>query len=306
MQPRTVQPSKTFIVGSREDSPNEMHVGDKESPSLALHSNSPLTGNPAAFGVDRVADSNGSYGFGFQGAGPSALANSISPSAGNKNNPGEKWSFPLKIDPIPDKSRVETQIPIRMTLCRPPAGIKLVHLPTYTISKPKFQQKPSFEKSADTLELSVLLVCASAMQNKEGALERAFKRAESDEVPVRKEETGSNHSHPDENDPDRPLNGGPVSICAGCTVRERKRAARKKTKKPDEEEEWLKDESKRVVVFNCAEVRDWCIPDAGKETPVKEHNGPVSAMVVSVPMRIACYCRHQQEKIGFQCVVIMP
>lgn len=268
-----------------------------------MNTNSPLTGNPTAFSGDMPNESNTKYGFSqFSGAGPSALSNSLSPPNTRKPDVGNKWPHLLTVDPIPEKSRVETQIPIRMTLHKPPRGIKRIHLPSHTISKPKFQQKPPFEKADDTLELSVLLVCASAMQNKDGAMERAFNRAESEEVPVKKEESSSNQAQQDEDDPDKPLNGGPVAICGGCIIRERKRAARKKTKKPEEEEEWLKDEAKRVIVFNCAEVKDWCLPDSTKETPVKEHNGPLTAMSVSAPMRIACYCRHQQEKMGFQYV----
>ena len=141
-----------------------------------------------------------------------------------------------------------------------------------------------------------MLVCASAIE-KEGVRERVYRRAESDEVPVRAEELPG--AVPDENDPERPLNGGPVTICQGCITRERKRAARKKTKKVEEEEEWAKDEAKRVIVFNCPEVREWCIPGS-KETPIKDSTTVPSSISVKVPMRIACYCRHQSEKMGFK------
>lgn len=300
-----MQPNKTFFLsGSREDSPNEPFANDKDSPSMALSHNSPLTGHPAALGMMLPNESDSKTGMGpYTNIGPSAMSSTMSSPSARNPHVDKRWPCRLKIDPIPDKSRVETQIPIRMTLCNPPHGMKRIHLPSHTISKPKFQQKPPFEKSPDTLELSVLLVCASAMREKERALDRAFQRAECDEIPIKKEDSAGSHGQQDDNDPDKPLNGGPVAICAGCIVRERKRAARKKTKKPEEEEEWLKDEAKRVIVFNCAEVKDWCMPEGNKETPVKEHPGPLNAMSVSVPMRIACYCRHQQEKLGFQCVI---
>jgi len=176
-----------------------------------------------------------------------------------------------------------------------PPGITKIHLPSYTISKPKFQAKPPFVKSDDTLELYTMLVCASALQ-KDGVEERAFNLAALTEEGSKDDQSGMSA---DENDPSKPLNGGAVSICQGCIVRERKRAARKKTKKVDEEEEWAKDEAKRVVVFNCAEVRDWCVPGT-KEAAVKDHEGPLDSMFVHAPMRIACYCRHQSEKVGFQ------
>ena len=297
-----------FSIGeSREESPNDFYLGGKESPSFAMNPTSPLTGNPAVFGGDSAADTGMNFDYNQYPSGvATSLSNSMSPTSTQQSNPGNKWPCQLKVDPIPEKSRVETQIPIRLTLYKPPPGIKHLHLPTHTISKPKFLAKPPAEKSEDTLELSVLLVCASAMRDKEGAVERAFKRAESDDPPVGKEETSIIPAQQDDNDLERPLNGGPVTICSGCIVRERKRAARKKTKKQEEEEEWLKDETKRVIVFNCNEVREWCLVDGTKETPVKEHSGPLEAMTVSPAMRIACYCRHQQEKVGFQYVNHMP
>ena len=107
-------------------------------------------------------------------------------------------------------------------------------------------------------------------------------------------------------DENKPLNGGEVTICSGCQQRERKRAGRKKVKKPEEEEAWLKDEAKRVVVFNTNEIKEWLQPskepaaDTISERPAPEV--PEGAMQVDAPMRIACYCRHQSEKIGFQVI----
>ena len=45
----------------------------------------------------------------------------------------------LTIHPTPLKSRVETQIPIKMTLFPFPPRITKLHLPTHTISKPKLR-----------------------------------------------------------------------------------------------------------------------------------------------------------------------
>lgn len=234
------------------------------------------------------------------GVAPGSLPNSLSPASVSQPRGAARWPCLLTVDATPEKSRVETQIPIRLTLHDVPSGITKLHLPSHTISKPKFQAKPPFTKSDDTLELSTMLVCASALQ-KDGVEDRAFRRALVDEVPVKTEETqlAGVADQPDDDDPNKPLNGGPVTICQGCIVRERKRAARKKTKKVEEEEEWAKDEAKRVIVFNCGEVRDWCVPGT-KETAVKEHDMPLDVMFVNAPMRIACYCRHQSEKVGFQ------
>lgn len=217
----------------------------------------------------------------------------------------------LTIHPTPLKSRVETQIPIKMTLFPMPPGITKLHLPTHTISKPKLLAKPPAERSPDTLELHTTLVCTSAMQNVDYR-RRAFERAAALPLPDAKtrpspEKTKQEESSPeDEDDENKPLNGGDVDICVGCITRERKRAARKKVKKLEEEESWHKDESKRIIVFNTHEMKDWQTPSL---QPPNESTGnrpepmvPDGAMQVDAPMRIACYCRHQNEKLGFHVI----
>lgn len=221
----------------------------------------------------------------------------------------------LTVHPTPHKSRVETQIPIKLTLHPMPQGVTKLHLPTHTISKPKLLAKPTPPKSPDMLELYTMLVCTSAMQDSV-KMQRAFARAAQPMIEVKAEE-GRRSSAGDalaEDDENRPLNGGEVNICAGCITRERKRAARKKSKKPEEEEIWQKDEAKRIIVFNTTEVKDWqtpVAPNAGlngvdsTQAGAYEEQVPVvpeGAMQIDVPMRIACYCRHQNEKLGFQYV----
>jgi len=217
----------------------------------------------------------------------------------------------LTIHPTPHKSRVETQIQIKMTLFPMPQGIKRLHLPAHTISKPKLLAKPPPAKAPDMLELYTTLVCTSAMQDPH-KMKRAFSRAARGNVDVKKPEprrSSSGESTTVAEDEDHPLNGGPVHICEGCILRERKRAARKKSKKPEEEEPWQKDEAKRIIVFNTTEVKEWTAPsdpnesDSG-EIPIQGAIVPPdNAMQVDVPMRIACYCRHQNEKMGFQYVL---
>lgn len=301
----TVAPSKMFSLDSREESPNDtmMTVDNSSNDSTPFNMNtySPMTGNVSTFNPTTGHDAfnanamsmQGLSGFGntIHNNGKQSLSEKISAQC-------DKWPYRLSIDPIPDKSRVETQIPIFLHVHKPPSGYHSIHLPGYTISKPKFQQRPPHEPDSGTLELTVLLVCTSAMHNKEGALERAFERAANDEIPERKTEPDG-PVDVDEDDPERPLNGGPVAICTGCIVRERKRAARKKTKKVEEEVEWAKDEAKRMIVFNCPEIKDFMVAGT-KETPVKDHSGTVDEMYVHAPMRIGCYCRHQNEKTGYQ------
>ena len=217
----------------------------------------------------------------------------------------------LHVHLLPPKSRVETQIPVKLTLHPVPPGISKLHLQTHTISKSKLVAKPTPDKSLDMLELHAMLVCTSAMQNL-AKRNRAFARAaafpSNEKTKGRRSSSGDATSSDD--DEDKPANGGPVHICMGCIERERKRAARKKTKNIEEEQLWQKDEAKRTIVFNTQEVKEWQEPSPPKigentqYTATYSQNAqfPETAMQVDIPMRIACYCRHQEEKIGFQCV----
>ncbi|KAJ5832646.1 hypothetical protein N7474_000957 [Penicillium riverlandense] len=192
----------------------------------------------------------------------------------------------LTVHPTSLKSRVETQIPIRLTLSPLPAGVKKLRLPTHTISKLKFLAPPT-ETSADTLQLTTSLVCTSAMQDRDN-LKRAFARTRGERRRPSAEE-------------DRTVDGGDVKICPGCIQRERKRASRKKQRKPEEDELFQKNEDKRVIVFNTNEIKEWIEPSKNATAGYGEM-APPGSMQVELPMRIACYCRHQNEKLGFQVI----
>ncbi|CAM1510405.1 Fc.00g007400.m01.CDS01 [Cosmosporella sp. VM-42] len=200
--------------------------------------------------------------------------------------------YELVILPTPLKSRVETQIPIKLNMIPLPPGVTKLHLPAHTISKPKLLSKPAPERSPDMLELSVTLVCTSAMQL-DGMKEKALERAASH---------SQNYLPPPNDEENLAQNGGEVRICSGCITRERKRAARKKVKKPEDEKIWSQDEDRRVIVFNTSEVKEWqplnAVDAAGRPDP-KSFNG---AMQIDAPMRIACYCRHHSEKMGFNVI----
>lgn len=297
-------------TGSREVSPLSTAVMSQGSSPSALFNNSP---SPAAHdiynGKVRDAGSNQAWtyfgypqnGFAFPHSG---LANmSMATMAPSQGFPGMGPPHVLLIHPTPLKSRVETQIPIKLSLFPMPVGIKKLHLPTHTISKPKLLARPVPERSPDTLELYTTLVCTSAMRNP-AYRQRAFARAATATRESDKEDLAPESA--DDDDDSKPLNGGDVKICVGCITRERKRAARKKVKKVEEEESWHKDEAKRVIVFNAQEVKDWQPPTS--QSP-SEGTGdrpdpfiPEGAMQVDAPMRIACYCRHQNEKLGFQVI----
>ena len=268
----------------------------------------------AAFSTFGYAQPSGAYGGQPSLAGPvNMLGHSLSTTTDLLTN-----QFPgnLIVHHYLDKSRVETQIPITLLLLPQFAGPKKLHLQHYTISKPKLLTKAPQARSPDTLELYVTLVCTSAMQD-ESKRQKALARAAlqpgimSNGPPS----PSSGGSSPDQDDP--ALNGGNVQICQGCITRERKRAARKKSKKPEEDEMWLKDEAKRIIVFNTSEHKDWqeapasfeLVTEAESENmdpPEKKRintNLPKGTMMVELPMRIACYCRHHQEKLGFTAIM---
>ncbi len=231
-------------------------------------------------------------------------------------NPNEVGRLPhklnaipqLHVNPIPIKSRVETQISIKLTLDPLPQGVTKLHLPTHSISKAKLLAKEVI-KAPDTLELSTMLVCTSAMQNSDNKT-RALRVARGEEMlpkseGTRRSSTGDSkkdHDIPvDPNDPNLPQNGAEVKICDNCINRERKRAARKKQRKQEEEDIWNSYERDRVVVFNTTEYQNFHPPTPLKDDP--SDNIMIfsdSAMQIDAPMRIACYCRHMNEKIGFR------
>lgn len=302
--------------GSREVSPLSAMVTSQESSPSAFFNNSPSPGTGMEFVsgpmMGGAPPPNPGWASGFEYSHHGLPAPQQGPSHpgmprmaqphGFTNMPNMPQYKPvLTIHPTPLKSRVETQIPIKMTLFPMPMGITKLHLPTHTISKPKLLAKPTPERSPDTLELYTTLVCTSAMQSAENR-RHAFERAAAQDNNL--DDSGSETS--DEDDENKPLNGGDVKICVGCITRERKRAARKKVKKVEEEESWHKDEARRVIVFNTHEIKDWQPPTS---QPPSEATGdrpepfiPEGALQVDAPMRIACYCRHQNEKLGFQVI----
>ncbi|KAI9679188.1 MAG: hypothetical protein M1817_005207 [Caeruleum heppii] len=319
-------PSNGFSLhSSREASPlSAMLTSHESSPTAYMNTNTPSPGAGAGY-VSGMMLSNSAQASPWNTSHQSAA---LTPSQGLPSGtfpprphaalpatsaaperfmPQPSTRSTLYIHPTPLKSRVETQIPIKMTLWPMPPRVTKLHLPTHSISKAKLLAKPSPSESPDTLELHTMVVCTSAMQTP-ARLQRAFARA-AGQLPPRKEDgrrSSAGDDPAEEDEEDKPLNGGEVNICLGCITRERKRAARKKVKKVEEEESWHKDEHKRIIVFNTNEIKEWQAPsqddtgdDAGNVPQVQFAEG---AMQVDAPMRIACYCRHLSEKLGFQVI----
>ncbi|MCJ1384932.1 hypothetical protein MMC17_008050 [Xylographa soralifera] len=317
------------LVDTRETSPVSTVIKNESQPSKLQHSQpSPASSNEEYIGAAMVNGMEQLSTWPYESRAPPTTFQALPhfPGAlengtnGSVMSPMKSFSLSrsklatpptLVIHPTPHKSRVETQIPIKMTLCPMPQGITKLHLPPHTISKPKLLAKDRLPRAPDMLELYTMLVCTSAMQDP-AKMRRAFARAAQGSVEVKKpiprrSSSGDTAAILDEED--QPLNGGPVQICEGCILRERKRAARKKSKKPEEEEPWQKDEAKRIVVFNTSEVKEWQMPSDNNDTSDLIEGGQQAgfapsenAKQIDVPMRIACYCRHQNEKLGFQVI----
>ncbi|KAL8806578.1 MAG: hypothetical protein Q9182_001225 [Xanthomendoza sp. 2 TL-2023] len=260
------------------------------------------------------------------------------PPAATLQGPGQldqqrvSW---LKLEQIAPKTRVETQIPIQMTLFSLPPGITKLHLPRRTMAKPKLIAKPKPDRSPDMLELDVMPVCASAMK-KPFMCKRALAMARGE---MFSPPASSNFPQPSTEGLTRdgagstklePKDGGPIQICDGCVTRERKRANRRIEKEETPEDMmWKQGEKDRIVVFNETEIVEWkpygstdLNEPAGRRAKGggrakkkgeagEEALAPTSAsaanmaygeraMQVSLMMRITCYCRHQGEPEGFQ------
>ena len=276
-----------------------------------MFSNNQMWGVPAQNPAWNNDYSNAFASPGALGLTPSPVANEPAPFAAAGPIPAEDDRIPLHIGPIPAKSRVETQINIRMTMDRLPPGIKRLHLPTHTIAKAKLLSKEGSQLD-DSLELHTMLVCTSAMTQPH-LRQRALRSAaaqNNDNIQARGAAGGIKKEEEELDEEDKPANGGEVRICQNCINRERKRAARKKLKKEEEQAHWEKYETERVIVFNTNEFKEWLAWQ--QSPPPKDHNLPAgsadiyppteTAMQVTAPMRIACYCRHQNEKDGFQVI----
>ncbi|KAF5135247.1 hypothetical protein DV495_000992 [Geotrichum candidum] len=91
-----------------------------------------------------------------------------------------------------------------------------------------------------------------------------------------------------------------VNICQGCMKREHKRASRKKVTSAIEDAHWNKDKDKRAIVFNCREL-----VEMGDIETINVNGKPVQSRRVNLPMRMACYCRHHNEKMGFRALFVI-
>ncbi|KAG4301562.1 hypothetical protein PCANB_001740 [Pneumocystis canis] len=173
--------------------------------------------------------------------------------------------YTLNIFGIPEKSRVETQVKLKMkllhnfpldTLYEPP--FFWIKLPEWSITKEKLKLNnlKDLPKNIDPEKILILepsVVCASDIKKT-------------------------------------------VLICSTCIIRERKRAIRKKRNKnstelfdghhtQDDISVPLEDEEKKIIVFNHPEISE------------------LKNNCINLPTRITCYCRHHKENVGFRILI---
>ncbi|ODV91747.1 hypothetical protein CANCADRAFT_30083 [Tortispora caseinolytica NRRL Y-17796] len=167
----------------------------------------------------------------------------------------DRPNFRLALTSIPAKSRVETQMKVRLAIFPKPEENK-IHLPSDIIFRSRYRLDSLYEPKPGVLELDANVVCSSGAPK-------------------------------------------PVIMCSTCVRRERKRALRKKSCDKAEESLWEEGRIRRAVLFNCPEIielteSEGIDPDTGVLSP---------CMAVFLPIRIACYCRHHSEKVGFRIIL---
>lgn len=197
------------------------------------------------------------------------------------------------------KTRAETQTKVTMILDPLGDNHKWARFARHTISKPKqfatADEIRDNSKNDATVHITPTLVCAVAVETKEGA-ELAMARARGQGAfPQRPR--GLDVAEIDKEDAVHPQNGGAVMICNGCQERERKRFGRKKKRCEEEEEEWRSYDDKRIIIINEKEYKKWSDAEpAGRWSQ--------GAKKIDFVMRIACYCRHQESKtpVGYRVI----
>ena len=229
-------------------------------------------------------------------------------------NPAPGSAIKMSIGRIGIKTRVENQIEVHITIHPVDSRIRRLHLQRHTMTKAKHLVTPSPERSSGTLELHAMLVCSSAMNDPQ-KLHRAWSRAAQPQpFFLRRRSVSPGNTESAEEAEEVPSEGGPVRLCQGCIEREIKRVAR--NQKPDKMHKqttenlklWDGDASNRAILFNASEVIERFgskLPKKSNKSnaasPVEQQNdGPEDAFIIKLPMRITCYCRHHEEKVGYR------
>lgn len=205
----------------------------------------------------------------------------------------------IHIFPDKTKTRAETQIKVQLVLDPLDEVFDNIRFQRNMLAKPKLlassDEIKEIESRSEALHMYMFLVCATAVEDPE-RLEQALRRARGEEA-VPRREPGVQLAEMEKDDPAHPQNGGQVVICEGCKERERKRYDRKK-KRAEDEEEWWGYEDDRIIMINEKEYKKW------KDVESCDRQFSSRAKQVEFAMRIACYCRHQEEKspVGYRVI----
>lgn len=190
------------------------------------------------------------------------------------------------------KCRAETQMNLKLVI-DPMENADIIRFPRRLLAKPKLyatdDEVIEAESTGQVLHMDCMLICATAAETPEQA-DAALRRAAGKEKLYRRDQKVP-LSELEKDDPAHPQNGGAVLICDGCKERERKRYLRKK-KRNEDEREYNKYQDDRVIMINEKEYKK--LKAVTLETP--SHHFSSQARQVDFPMRITCYCRHQEEK----------
>jgi hypothetical protein len=198
------------------------------------------------------------------------------------------------------KTRAETEFKVHLVLDIDGSNFDKIHFPRKAISKAKqlagMEEKADVTGEVNVVRMDTYLVCASAMAYPllfGQALRRARGEEEEPQRDADVEVSALPRAHPG-----HPQNGGQVRICKRCQTREHNRVSRRKPGyvQTAMEKVWHEYDHDRVIIINALEytaLQRPDIPGFGE-----------SAREVKFSMRIACYCRHQQEdaQSGFQVI----
>ncbi|KAK6204291.1 SPT3 dosage dependent suppressor of Ty-induced promoter mutations-like protein [Scheffersomyces amazonensis] len=189
-----------------------------------------------------------------------------------------KLSYNLQVSNLPNYSRVETQIKLKLSLSPPPPQV-LLHIPQDLISKNKFCLNEDINNLSPKLKESLLFLDAYVLTS----------------------------------DLSKSCN-----ICSRCIKREQKRASRRKagfelngnettysTPTPissgsvvkNNPNSWNDDQMmKKGIIFNCKEIVSF-------PPPTGLNNDSSKSLELSA--RIICYCRHHKESEGFKLLFVI-
>lgn len=185
-------------------------------------------------------------------------------------------SLPYKLDvsDLPNCSRVETQIKLKLHLSPPPPHV-LLHIPQDLISKNKFCLNEPLDGLSPKIQESMLYLDTFVLTSD-------FSKS--------------------------------CNICSRCIKREQKRASRRKSGHESEAIEcsspntphgvvknnpnsWADDKMmKKAIIFNCKEIVSFPRP-TGLDTDERK--------TMDLSARIICYCRHHKESEGFRLLFVV-